>query len=78
MPVWLTRMAMITPTRQIGIMASRVQRSKGSGPSVTTIRRTPNRLRTAIAEVARIAPDAVEKDAATIPDRTRIASSGGA
>ena len=35
-------------------------------------------LRTATADVARIAPDAVENEAATMPDSTRIVSPGGA
>nr|WP_254304940.1 hypothetical protein [Rathayibacter sp. VKM Ac-2835] len=58
-------------------MATRVQRSSGSGP-VPEWRRTESTLRTTIAEVARIAPDAVENEAATTPESTRIAMTGGA
>src|SRR3954453_4199114 len=77
MPVWLTRIARKEPKTTMGIMARRVHLSSGSGP-VSAGRRTLKMLRTAMAEVARIAPDAVENEAATMPDSTRIAMTGAA
>ena len=81
MPVWATLSATETPSTTIGIIATRVHSSSGSRtPSsfTETTRRTPKMLRTATADVARIAPDAVENDAATMPDRTRTVRPDGA
>ena len=80
MPVCATLRATDDPTTTIGIIASRVHAGAGRGRPLLpeTTRRTPKMLRTATADVARIAPDAVENDAATMPDSTRTVEPAGA
>ncbi len=78
MPVWAMRAAMKMPASMSGTMQMRTQRSCGSLPWTFESRRKPARLRTIRSDMLRIAPDAVENDAATIPESTMTAMTGEA